>query len=218
MSNVELANMNNIELASISNVELANMNNVELSSMNNVELSSMNNVEKYVTPTSKHNPHLHGSINGCFDLSGENDYRGGHGPLHVTQGKMENPLFKTFVEASVQAGYSHTTDMNGYQQAGFGPMDLTIHKGRRWNTANAYLKPIMFRENLVALTEAYVRTLIIENNKAVGVEYYDGRTKIKTIRAAKEVGVGVVEKVVTGCKKWVSVGVSKVRLVLGCQK
>lgn len=118
---------------------------------------------------------------------GENEYRGGHGPLHVTQGRMENPLFKAFIDAALQAGYSYTTDMNGYQQAGFGPMDLTVHNGRRWNTANAYLKPVIHRKNLTALTETYVRKLIVEKKKAVGVECCDGRRKIKTIRATKEV-------------------------------
>ena len=100
---------------------------------------------------------------------------------------MENPLFKAFIDAALQAGYSYTTDMNGYQQAGFGPMDLTVHNGRRWNTANAYLKPVIHRKNLTALTETYVRKLIVEKKKAVGVECCDGRRKIKTIRATKEV-------------------------------
>lgn len=118
---------------------------------------------------------------------GENAYRGSQGPLQVTQGNMENPLFKAFVEAGDQAGYGLTTDMNGYRQAGFGPMDLTVYKGRRWSTANAYLKPIVHRKNLVALTETYVKKVIMENNKAVGVEYYDSKKEIGTIRATKEV-------------------------------
>ena len=40
--------------------------------------------------------------------------------------------------------------MNGYQQEGFGAMDMTVHQGRRWSTASAYLRPILGRPNLTA--------------------------------------------------------------------
>ena len=51
-------------------------------------------------------------------IPGEDDYRGGDGPLHVTRGRMENPLFKAFTDAGVEAGYPYTEDCNGYQQEG----------------------------------------------------------------------------------------------------
>ena len=38
--------------------------------------------------------------------------------------------------------------MNGYQQEGVGPMDMTVHQGRRWSTASAYLRPALSRPNL----------------------------------------------------------------------
>ena len=41
------------------------------------------------------------------------------------------------------AGYPRTDDLNGYQQEGFGPMEATIWKGRRWSAANAYLRPAL---------------------------------------------------------------------------
>lgn len=118
---------------------------------------------------------------------GENEYRGGDGPLHVSQGNLENPLFQAFIDAAVQAGYDYTPDMNGFQQAGFGPMDMTIHKGKRWNTASAYLKPALGRTNLVVFTETSTRKLDIENNRVVGVECHSAGRNVANIRAAKEV-------------------------------
>lgn len=56
-------------------------------------------------------------------------YRGGNGPLNVTRGKTKNPLHRAFLDAAQQAGYPFTEDMNGFQQEGFGWMDMTIHKG-----------------------------------------------------------------------------------------
>src|SRR4029079_10855094 len=68
-------------------------------------------------------------------------YRGNDGPLHVSTGSTPNLLFDAFVQAGIQAGYPFTEDMNGFQQEGFGRMDMTIHRGRRWSAASAYLKP-----------------------------------------------------------------------------
>ncbi len=72
---------------------------------------------------------------------GEEGIRGAAGPLHVTRGPRQNPLYQAFVEAGREAGFETTADYNGSKQEGFGPMEQTIHKGRRWSAANAYLKP-----------------------------------------------------------------------------
>ena len=71
---------------------------------------------------------------------GDASWRGNDGPLYVSRGKRTNPLFDAFVQAGAQAGYPITHDYNGQQQEGFGPMEQTVHKGRRWSAANAYLR------------------------------------------------------------------------------
>eukprot|EP00736_Rhodelphis_marinus_P001909 Rmarinus@m.22328 len=121
-------------------------------------------------------------------LKGGNEYRGDSGPLYVTTGSCDNPLFDAFVEAAQQAGYPYTEDMNGYQQEGFGPMDMTIYKGRRWSTASAYLHPVKSRKNLEVVTSALTRRVLIENGKAVGVEYIEnGEVKQVRVQAGGEV-------------------------------
>jgi choline dehydrogenase len=60
------------------------------------------------------------------------DFRGTDGPLHITRGPRNNPLFDAFVKAGGQAGYNTTADYNGEAQEGFGAMEATIWKGRRW--------------------------------------------------------------------------------------
>ena len=102
---------------------------------------------------------------------GGDDYRGDSGPLNVSRGVMRNPLFAAFIEAGQQAGYPFTADMNGFQQEGFGPMDMTIHRGRRWSAAAAYLKPAMQRPNLKVITGALVTRVIIESGRATAVEF-----------------------------------------------
>ena len=119
-------------------------------------------------------------------MSIRGDYRGGDGPLNVSRGKSKNPLYQAFIDAGVQAGYPFTDDMNGYQQEGFGWMDMTVHKGKRWNTANAYLRPALHRKNLKAETKAMITRILFENNQAVGVEYHQDNM-IRRVRATKEV-------------------------------
>jgi choline dehydrogenase len=116
---------------------------------------------------------------------GDPDWRGTGGPLHVTRGKRDNPLFAAFVEAGRQAGYQVTGDYNGEKQEGFGPMEQTVFNGRRWSAANAYLKPALKRKNCT-IVRALARRIVIEDGRATGVEIERGGT-IETVRANREV-------------------------------
>ncbi|NPD16204.1 choline dehydrogenase [Xinfangfangia sp. D13-10-4-6] len=113
------------------------------------------------------------------------EWRGQNGPLHITRGPRDNPLFNAFIEAGAAAGYPVTQDYNGRQQEGFGPMEATIWKGRRWSAANAYLKPAMKTGNL-QVVRGLARRVVIENGRAVGVEV-DTKSGRQVIRAGAEV-------------------------------
>jgi choline dehydrogenase len=113
------------------------------------------------------------------------EFRGTSGPLHVSRGTRENPLFDAFIEAGRQAGYPVTQDYNGQQQEGFGPFEATIHKGRRWSAANAYLKPAMAGGN-VHIVRGFARKVVMDGKRAVGVEV-DTRAGRQVIRAGGEV-------------------------------
>ena len=49
---------------------------------------------------------------------GPDAYHGGEGPLRVSTGVSQNPLYQAWVEAGVQAGYDRTEDQNGFQREG----------------------------------------------------------------------------------------------------
>lgn len=117
---------------------------------------------------------------------GETEYRGGDGPLHTSYGPLKNPLYRAFIEAAKEAGYGETDDINGYRQEGFGRMDMTVHKGRRWSTANAYLKPAMKRSNLDVMTDTMVRRVTFDGRRTTGIEVERGGIT-ETIRARREV-------------------------------
>ena len=116
---------------------------------------------------------------------GDADWRGSDGPLHITRGPRDNPLFDAFIEAGRQAGYPVTRDYNGRAQEGFGPMEATIWKGQRWSAANAYLKPALKWPN-VQIYSGFARRVVIEDGRAVGVEVSRG-SSVQVIRASREV-------------------------------
>jgi choline dehydrogenase len=116
---------------------------------------------------------------------GEDGWRGHGGPLHVQRGSRGNPLYGAFVEAGRQAGFELTVDYNGSKQEGFGPMEQTIRNGRRWSAASAYLKPALKRKN-VSLVKGFARRVIIENQRAVGVEI-EAHKQIQVVKARREV-------------------------------
>ncbi|ALE01837.1 choline dehydrogenase [Candidatus Pseudothioglobus singularis] len=119
---------------------------------------------------------------------GENDYRGGNGPVSTSNGNNMklNPLYKAFIEAGKEAGYPETKDYNGEQQEGFGPMHMTVGDGVRSSASNAYIKPAKNRSNLKILTNVLVQKVILENKIATGVVYSINGNK-KALKANKEV-------------------------------
>ena len=116
---------------------------------------------------------------------GDSAWRGTDGPLHVSRGPRENPLFAAFVDAGAEAGYQVTGDYNGKKQEGFGPMDQTVWKGRRWSAANAYLHPALKRRNC-ALVQGLAQRVCFDTQRATGVEISRGG-KTEVIAARREV-------------------------------
>ena len=116
---------------------------------------------------------------------GDPAWRGTDGPMHVSRGPRKNPLFHAFVEAGRQAGYPVTPDYNGEQQEGFGAFEQTVHKGRRWSAANAYLKPALKRENCT-IVRGLAEKIVIKDGRATGVQLKRGG-KSEVIGARAEV-------------------------------
>ena len=132
---------------------------------------------RHVQPYFKRMEHSHG---------GEDGWRGTNGPMHVKRGPRNNPLYQAFIEAGRQAGYPVTEDYNGRQQEGFGPMEMTVHRGVRWSAANAFLRPALKRPNVKLETYAFAHRVLLEGKRAVGVEY-DVAGEVKQVRARREV-------------------------------
>ena len=123
-------------------------------------------------------------------LAGADEWRGGSGPLVLERGPAKNPLFGAFFEATQQAGYPLTDDVNGYRQEGFAKFDRNIHRGRRLSAARAYLHPVMNRKNLKVETLAHATKVLFEGKRAVGVEYLRAGRAQRTVSAGEVILCG----------------------------
>ncbi|MBW3098602.1 choline dehydrogenase [Pseudohoeflea coraliihabitans] len=112
-------------------------------------------------------------------------WRGSEGPVHVQRGRLDNPLFSAFIEAGRQAGFGTTDDYNGWRQEGFGASEQSIHRGRRWSAADAYLTPALKRNN-VSLLKGFATRIVIENQRATAVEV-EAHGKLQRVGARREV-------------------------------
>ncbi len=118
-------------------------------------------------------------------ILGEDDYRGGDGPLNSRTTTFEDPLVDAYLEAGKAAGYEITEDYNGAQNEGFSRIQQTIRNGRRCSAAVAYLRPAMARPNVTVEIKAMVTRLIFEGDRVVGLEYsQNGR--LTEVRAERE--------------------------------
>jgi choline dehydrogenase len=102
-------------------------------------------------------------------ISGKDSYRSDNGNLHVCFGRNRNPLYKAFINSGIEAGYSYTSDYNGYKQEGFSQMQMTVKNGVRCSSYKAYIEGIVHRKNLKIITKTSVKELIIDDNKVTGV-------------------------------------------------
>jgi choline dehydrogenase len=115
-------------------------------------------------------------------------YHGHTGPLNVTHAQhYKTALATAFVEACNQVGIPHNHDFNGEQQEGAGRLQFTIKDAKRCSTADAYLKPILTRDNLTVYTGVHVKQVLIKNDQATGVEFFVRNRSCEQVEATKEV-------------------------------
>lgn len=118
--------------------------------------------------------------------TGEDDYRGGEGPMQVRPADFPSPLNHAFIDAGIEAGFAYSNDFNGHQQEGVGRFDVNICEGQRWNTSRAYLWPVMERPNFEIQTDALVTRILFKGNRATGVEF-TANDQVHKVEAAEEI-------------------------------
>ena len=117
---------------------------------------------------------------------GASPWRGGDGPQHIETCPADHVLDQAFLTAGRQAGYPFSEDQNGEFHEGFHVAQSFTHRGKRWSTADGYLRPARTRTNLTLMTRSLVHRVVFNGRRAVGVEV-EHKGKVKRIEAEREV-------------------------------
>ncbi len=108
------------------------------------------------------------------------------GPLAVSDLPSPNRVSQAYVQGCMEIGMPYNPDFNSGKQEGAGLYQTTTLNGRRCSAAVGYLRPAMERTNLTVRTDLFVKLIIVEKGRAVGIEVVEGN-RTKRIDASSEV-------------------------------
>ncbi len=117
---------------------------------------------------------------------GEDQWRGGMGPLTVGRLKATDPFLDAVLAAATDGGFPITPDYNGASQDGFARGQTTIRAGRRCSAAVAFLRPALARGHVTLISRVLATNLVMAGHRAVGVAYLSG-TERHEVFAEREV-------------------------------
>jgi choline dehydrogenase-like flavoprotein len=122
------------------------------------------------------------------NVRGASEFHGAGGPLRVSnQRSPRAEVDRRLIAASEAAGIRRSHDYNGPEQDGVAMFQVNQRDGRRWSTADAFLRPAMKRPNLEVMTRTRTLRVDLEGDRAVGVQIDRPRTHGRSIRAEREV-------------------------------
>jgi choline dehydrogenase len=121
------------------------------------------------------------------------EHHGKTGPLTVSLAPGRDPLYDALIESGRAAGFPVADDLNAPEREGFGRHWFTTKNGRRWTTAQAFLDPALSRPNLELRLRAMTLRVLLEGNRAVGIEYArSGKTEIARAERAVILAGGAI--------------------------
>ena len=111
---------------------------------------------------------------------GASAMHGAGGPLAVSDPAIDDEGGRLFIQSAVNAGLPFRKDLNDGIQEGVGRAQVTVRKGRRSSTSEAFLHPVRHRRNLHVVVEALVGRILMEGHRAVGISYTKGGQTIES--------------------------------------
>ncbi|XP_055541012.1 glucose dehydrogenase [FAD, quinone]-like isoform X3 [Wyeomyia smithii] len=126
--------------------------------------------------------------NGAYHIQQEKAaFHGKGGPLKVNP-FMSNDMAKLLItEAAAELGQIEVMDVNSDEFIGYCVVQGTVHDGKRYSTAKAFLNPIKNRENLHIIKNAHVTKINVDKDTVQGVSFDIGENKNIEAKVKKEV-------------------------------
>ena len=100
---------------------------------------------------------------------GEDETRGGSGPLRISAHAYRLPLCDAVIEGARELGVPIRADLNAQAGEGVGYSVRNIWRGRRQSAAHAFIKPVRGRGNLTVVTGTMIDRISFEGGRATGV-------------------------------------------------
>jgi choline dehydrogenase len=123
-----------------------------------------------------------------FTGNGDPQFRGKDGPVRISPIARRDLVSDAFIAGAIETGSPANPDYNGRDQRGVGYTQAAISNGLRWSSARGYLHPARRKFGVELRTRAIARRVLLENGKAVGIEYSrDGEDRPRTVTARKGV-------------------------------
>ncbi len=117
---------------------------------------------------------------------GANAFRGAGGPMRIERAKDLHPVASALIDACRSYGMPYLDDMNVPEPEGAGPINMNVRDGKRWSTADGYLRPVMGKKRLTILSGTRVLRLQVDGKRCRGLDVvHDG--VLRSIVASKEV-------------------------------
>ena len=117
----------------------------------------------------------------------KNKFHGTGGALTAAAQPFAHTTSAAMVKAAIEAGHKPTDDFNNGEPDGAGYWQVNIEHGKRSSVAVRAITPAMKRSNFTVKTSALVHKVLIENKRAVGVQYQVGGGAVQVAKAKREV-------------------------------
>jgi choline dehydrogenase len=123
-----------------------------------------------------------------FEPGPANQYHAKGGELNVAHVQMQYEISDAYIDAAVSVGIPRNDDINGDKQEGIGYVQVNMKGGQRWSSADAFLSAdVKRRPNLTIVLKAVAQRILLDGEKAVGIEYQDAKGNLHQAKASREV-------------------------------
>src|SRR5467141_4992635 len=102
---------------------------------------------------------------------GTADGYGAGGEVRIEDPRVRWDIIDAWREAAAECGIPPVRAFNGGDNFGCAYFQMNQKRGRRWSATNAFLRPVMHRQNLTVLTDASVLKLNFNGRDCVGLEF-----------------------------------------------
>jgi choline dehydrogenase len=119
--------------------------------------------------------------------TGPGDSYSAQGPMVIEDLRDPNISTRAFLSACREAGLRELPDHNLADNEGYALTRVNQKRGRRFSVVDGYLRPVLGRKNLTVADKSVVQRVLLQDQRAVGVQYRARTGRVVQAKARREV-------------------------------